>query len=204
MNWLSHIFLSENTIEFQIGNYLSDPLKGKAWENSSNDLKNGIHIHKIIDSFCDKNVYFINSKNKLRQKGLLRGVAVDIIYDYLLTKNWDKFCNIPFEDFTNSFYKNSKEVSKNYPINAQIEINKINKYKLLHAYTNLEDVALTYKSIDRRLSPRLLKRDTLISYKEATFEKIDEIEKDFLEFFPIMCEEIKKHTNTKRLNHWKI
>ncbi|MEN8718109.1 MAG: hypothetical protein ABF301_05600, partial [Sulfurovum sp.] len=81
MNWLSHVFLSEYNIEFQIGNYLSDPLKGKAWGNAPKDVINGINVHKIIDGFCDKNEHFINSKNKLREQGLLRGVAVDIIYD---------------------------------------------------------------------------------------------------------------------------
>lgn len=204
LNWLSHIFLSEYNIEFQIGNYLSDPLKGKAWPNASEDIKNGINLHKIIDGFCDRNEHFVNSKNKLKEKGLLRGVAVDIIYDYLLTKNWDLYSNIPFKTFTYDFYKQSHIQSKKYPQNAVIKLERISKYKLLNAYTNLENVVATYESIDRRLSPRLLKRDTLLSYKSTTYENINEIEKDFLEFFPIMCQEVKKHTNTQRLSHWKI
>ena len=204
MNWLSHVFLSEYNVEFQIGNYLSDPLKGKAWENAHEDIVNGINLHKMIDGFCDKNEHFINSKNKLKEKGLLRGVAVDIIYDYLLTKNWELYSKVEFKTFTNNFYKQTIAVSKNYPEYVKYELNKIIKYKLLNAYTNLENVISTYESIDRRLSERLLKRDTLYSYKSTTYENINEIEKDFLEFFPIMCQEVKKHTNTKRLSHWKI
>lgn len=204
INWLAHIFLSELTVEFQIGNYISDPLKGKAWENASVDIKNGIQIHKIIDGFCDSNIHFINSKDKLKTKGLLRGVAVDIIYDYLLTKNWDKFCNISFDDFTHSFYKSTRKILRTYPLNVQHELKKITDYELLHAYSNLDDVALAFRRIDRRLSARLLERDTLNSYITPTFENINEIEKDFLEFFPIICQEIKKYTDTKRLNHWKI
>lgn len=30
MNWLAHVLLSENHIEYQLGNLLTDPLKGKA------------------------------------------------------------------------------------------------------------------------------------------------------------------------------
>ena len=204
MNWLAHIFLSEYSVEFQIGNYISDPLKGKAWENASDNVKKGITTHKIIDGFCDDNIHFINSKNRLKTKGLLRGVAVDLIYDYLLTKNWNKFCNIDFETFTHTFYKQTRVLLKTYPLNVQNELRKIVDYELLHAYSNLEDLSLAFKRIDRRLSPRLLLRDTLTSYISPTFENIDEIEKDFLEFFPIICEEIKKHTNAQRLNHWKM
>ena len=204
INWLAHIFLSENIIEFQIGNYICDPLKGKAWENASAEIRNGIKTHKIIDGFCDSNIHFINSKDKLKTKGLLRGVAVDIIYDYLLTKNWNRFCNIEFEDFTHNFYISSRKLLKNYPLNVQHELRKITDYELLHAYSNLDDVVFAFRRIDRRLSARLLQRDTLNSYIPPTFENIDDIEKDFLEFFPIICQEIKKHTNTKRLSHWKI
>jgi acyl carrier protein phosphodiesterase len=29
MNWLAHVFLSEENVDFQIGNFLADPMKGK-------------------------------------------------------------------------------------------------------------------------------------------------------------------------------
>ena len=32
MNWLAHIFLSENKIDFQLGNFLADQLKGRLCE----------------------------------------------------------------------------------------------------------------------------------------------------------------------------
>ena len=35
MNWLAHVFLSENNIEHQLGNLLADPLKGRAWEEAT-------------------------------------------------------------------------------------------------------------------------------------------------------------------------
>jgi len=46
MNWLAHVFLSENHIEHQLGNLLTDPLKGKAWEGASTRIYAG-----------DKNAY---------------------------------------------------------------------------------------------------------------------------------------------------
>ncbi len=97
MNWLAHIFLSEQNIDFQIGNYLADPLKCKAWDNASEDLINGIKIHMIIDSFTDSHKIVNQSKTRLRDKGLLKSIIIDITYDHFLTKNWDTFSNIDFE-----------------------------------------------------------------------------------------------------------
>lgn len=96
MNWLAHIFLSEQNIDFQIGNFLADPLKGRAWENASVDLKKGIKTHLIIDTFTDSNEIVTQSKRRLRDSGLLKSIVIDITYDYFLTKNWESFCNVPF------------------------------------------------------------------------------------------------------------
>ena len=87
MNWLAHIFLSEQNIDFQIGNYLADPLKGRVWEQASPNLKNGMHVHKIIDSYTDAHREFKRSKLRLGEKGLLKPIIIDLTYDYLLTKN---------------------------------------------------------------------------------------------------------------------
>ena len=109
MNWLAHVFLSESEIDFQVGNFISDPLKGKAWENASEDIKNGMLSHKIIDSYTDTHSIFKQSKKRLKEKGLLKAVIVDFTYDYLLAKNWNKFCNIELNEFMNDFYKNAEK-----------------------------------------------------------------------------------------------
>ena len=97
LNWLAHVFLSELDIDFQIGNFLADPLKGRVWENASDEIKKGMQTHKKIDSFTDSHEIISCSKKRLRERGLLKPVIVDLTYDYLLTKNWDKFCTIPLE-----------------------------------------------------------------------------------------------------------
>lgn len=46
MNWLAHVFLSEQNIDFQIGNFLADPLKGRLWEDATIDMKKGMFTIK--------------------------------------------------------------------------------------------------------------------------------------------------------------
>ncbi len=204
MNWLAHIFLSEQNIDFQIGNFLADPLKGKAWENASEELKKGIKTHLLIDSFTDSSPLVIQSKKRLREKGLLKSIVIDITYDYFLTKNWDSYCNIPFEIYTQEFYKQAEKRADNFPLNASKPVNRIVKYQVLHKYQSVQHLKTAFERIDRRLSPKLLSRDTASSYFESVQTNIDELEKDFLYFFPKLCEEVKKNIDSNKINHWKI
>lgn len=204
MNWLAHVFLSEQNIDFQIGNYLADPLKGKAWENATEDLKKGIKTHILIDSYTDSNPLVIQSKRRLREKGLLKSIVIDITYDYFLTKNWDLYCNIPFELYTQDFYESATKRLDHLPTNAYKHVDKIIKYQVLHKYQTVKHLKTAFERIDKRLSTKLLSRDTASSYFESVQENIDELEIDFLYFFPKLCEEVKKNVDNTKINHWKI
>lgn len=204
MNWLAHIFLSEQNIDFQIGNYLADPLKGKAWDNASNDLKNGIKTHMLIDSFTDSHEIVSQSKRRLREKGLLKAIVIDITYDYFLTKNWNEFCNIEFDDFIQEFYKNAKKRLPYLPPKAYKSVDKITKYQVLHKYQTINHLKTAFERLDRRLSVKLLSRDNASSYYEAVCHNIDVLEEDFLYFFPKLCDVVKKQLDENKISHWKI
>mgnify|MGYP003387006296 CR=1 FL=1 len=204
MNWLAHAFLSEEHIDFKIGNILADPLKAKTWENASKQVKNGMKTHILIDSFTDKHEIVKASKKRLREKGLLKPVIIDLTYDYLLTKNWHLYSNISLKEFTDNFY-NKAEKSLEYLPNRPNEIvmNLINK-DLLNKYHTLEQLNTSFKRMDLRLSKRLLKRETASGYFYDVHVNLKDIEKDFLEFFPLLCKHIKKDLDSNKLNHWKI
>jgi hypothetical protein len=58
--------------------------------------------------------------------------------------------------------------------------------------------------IDRRLSPKLLSRDTTVSYYKAVSKNINELEEDFIEFFPQLCDMVRENVNKDKITHWKI
>ena len=204
MNWLAHIFLSEQNIDFQIGNYLNDPLKGRSWDGASKELKNGMKIHMKIDTFTDYHPTVSISKSRLREKGLLKSIIIDITYDYFLTKNWDKFCNIPFEEFINTFYSQATEELEFLPIKAKEPVERLIKFNILNKYQNLAHLEKAFNRFDKRLSAKLLSRDTASSYFQAVSDNIDSLESDFLIFFPELCKEVKNNVNPDNLKHWNI
>ncbi|WP_321315142.1 acyl carrier protein phosphodiesterase [Halarcobacter sp.] len=201
MNWIAHIFLSELNTDFQIGNYLADPLKGKVWENANENIKKGMYVHKIIDSYTDSHLFFKNSKNKLGSKGLLKAVVIDLTYDYLLTKNWDKFSNIPINKFLDEFHMNAMKKLDSLPLTAQTPLERLIRHDILNQYKTLSDLEKAFLRVDYKLSQRLLKRDTTHRYFDIVNSNIDSIEEDFLIFFPQLCKEVKKHISDDKSNH---
>lgn len=203
MNWLAHLFLSESCIDFQLANILADPLKARLWSNASEKMHKGIKIHKLIDSFTDKHKIVKISKSRLGQSGLLKSVVVDITYDYFLSKNWNKYCSIPINIFLEDFYQEANEKSHSLPLKAKNFINNIIEKDILNKYHNIKDLESSFKNVDKRLSQRLFKRETLSSYINILNENIDELENDFLLFFPDLCLEVKKNININNIKHWK-
>lgn len=204
MNWLAHAFLSEEHIDFKIGNILADPLKAKIWENASYHVENGMKTHIKIDSFTDSHKIVKTSKKRLREKGLLKPVIIDLTYDYLLTKNWDLYSNLSIEEFTNNFYKKANQRLNFLPSRPNEIITNLINRDLLNDYHTLEQLNKSFKRMDLRLSQRLRKRETASEYFQTVCTNIDDIEKDFLEFFPLLCQHIKKDLDKSKLSHWKI
>src|SRR5262249_49426386 len=53
MNWLAHVFLSESTLEFRLGNLLADIVRGAEREAMSVEFQRGARRHQAIDAFTD-------------------------------------------------------------------------------------------------------------------------------------------------------
>jgi len=203
MNWLAHLFLSEQSVDFQMGNILADPLKGKLWEGSSLQLKKGMAVHKIIDAYTDSHKIVSKSKASLRKKGLLKAVIIDLVYDYFLTKNWDDFCNIPLKEFTHNFYLQTQTRTQSLSPKAQTFINNMVQRDTLNKYHDLKQVKTSFERLDMRLSPRLRERETASGYFEVVEKNIIELEKDFMSFFPDLCSCVKSNLDQGTFSHWK-
>ncbi len=204
MNWLAHLFLSEQNVDFQMGNILADPLKGKLWDTASIELGKGMAVHKIIDAYTDSHNIVSKSKASLRKKGLLKAVVIDLTHDYFLTKNWDTFCNIPVKEFTHNFYAQARERAVHLSPKAQDFINNLVQRDTLNKYHDLKQLKTSFERLDMRLSPRLRERETASGYFEVVEKNILDLEKDFMEFFPDLCSCAKAHFSQGTFTHWRL
>lgn len=92
MNFLAHLYLSGDDDKLITGNFIGDYVKGNNFLKYPGKIREGIILHRRIDSFTDNHVLFRAVKKLYRQEfGLYSGVVTDLIFDHILAANWEKY-----------------------------------------------------------------------------------------------------------------
>ncbi len=194
MNWLAHVFLSEPTVEFRLGNLLADLVRGDDRVGLPPDFQRGAARHKAIDAFTDSHPVVRRSRARIEARyRRFSGVLIDIFYDYCLAQQWATFAAEPLTTFTSRFYA---EVAASPPLPlpeaARATLERIVRHDLLGQYARIEGVENSLRRVSTYLSRRwgrdfqleLSVRD--LSLHEAAFAA------DFGLFFP----ELQRHVTT--------
>lgn len=186
MNYLAHIYLSGENDLLKIGNFMADSVRGKQYLNYPEPIKNGIILHRSIDSFTDFHPIYRKSKHRLHAKyGHYSGVIMDIFYDYFLANNWTQFHPVPLEVYANDFYDLLR--------NNESIITEKTRSMLPHMIENNWLVSYATKE---GLEKILYMMDYRTKHRVAMYEAITELnvyysefESEFFDFF----EELQNH-----------
>lgn len=202
MNYLAHTVLSKANIEYQLGNLLADPLKGRRWQGASDEHYAGMRMHAAIDIFTDANATISLSKSRLRKKGYLKGVVIDMTYDYFLSKHWNTFVKQDLDSFVHDFNQNASLAADELPAKAASFILLITSNNVLASYVDFAGLEQAFRRIDKRLSPRILAKETTTSYIPNVLEHYDAIEQDFLRFFPLLVSMFIQKSEAQATEHF--
>lgn len=105
MNFLGHIYLSGDNELLMVGNFIADYVKGKKYLEYPDGIRDGILLHRAIDTFTDRNDHFIRIKNHLKSVyGLYSGVVADLFIDHFLAANWNSFHPTGLEPYSKRVY----------------------------------------------------------------------------------------------------
>ncbi len=120
MNFLAHLYLSGNDSEIQFGNFIGDWVKGKQFEKYPDKIKQGILLHRNIDTFIDTHQISLCSIKRMRPiYGKYAGIVIDILYDHYLASNWENYSEISLKKYSSEFKKNYLKHKKYLPEKAQ-------------------------------------------------------------------------------------
>jgi acyl carrier protein phosphodiesterase len=110
MNFLAHIYLSEDNDLIKIGNLMADGIRGKHFENYPLEIQKGIILHRFIDTYTDAHLVFRQSTKRLHEKyHHYAGVIVDVFYDHFLAKNWNHYSDEKLELYVARFYQSLQD-----------------------------------------------------------------------------------------------
>ncbi|MBN2534199.1 MAG: acyl carrier protein phosphodiesterase [Spirochaetales bacterium] len=181
MNWLAHIYLSDEDNESKIGGLLGDFLCNDWTSKYSEAIKQGIRRHLDVDKFTDTHPVFKNSCSRISvENSYLAPVLIDIFYDHFLAKNWDDYSNVSLEDFVSSFYKVLLEHKEILPDKLQNIIFFMIKENWLCSYKNIEGI----KNVLYRLSRRINRQNRIVESIIELQKNYSDLESDFQRFFP--------------------
>lgn len=180
MNYLAHIYLSGNQYNIKIGNFMADSIKGLQYEKYPPEIKKGILLHRLIDSFTDSHPIYRQSKHRLHKKyGHYSGVIMDIFYDHFLAKNWSHYCPTPLEQYAKEFYL---LLNEHYSILTE-RVQKMMPYMIgrnwLVSYASLEGISVILFQMDYRTKHRVKMDEAIHELKQF----YDEFESEFITFF---------------------
>jgi acyl carrier protein phosphodiesterase len=101
MNYLAHIYLSGDSDEVKLGNFIGDYVKGNKYLGYPEMVSFGIRMHRSIDSFTDQHAD-VRECNKLLKPGFGRysGIVSDIFFDHFLATNFPEYSAFSLRQFS--------------------------------------------------------------------------------------------------------
>jgi len=101
MNYLAHIYLSGESDEIKVGNFIGDFVKGNKYLEYPEKVAAGIRLHRSIDSFTDQHVVVREFIQLLKPGyGRYAGIVADVFMDHFLASNWHHYSAYTLRQFS--------------------------------------------------------------------------------------------------------
>lgn len=151
MNFLAHLYLSENKTESIVGNFIADHVKGNNIDLYNDEIKSGIKFHRTVDSFTDHNTTTHEAIIHLRPYyRKYAGVVLDMYYDHFLASGWDQWSLEPLTDFSKRMFEALYSSKHLMPLRSQRVLDYLAENDLLIKYRDLEGLNLALTGISKR------------------------------------------------------
>lgn len=189
MNHLAHFFLSCENDDLLIGNFIADYIRNKEVINYSDEVQAGILLHRKIDSFTDTHSVVRQGTRRLRKyHGKYAPVILDILYDYILVRNWSLYSGQPLEDFTSYVYGILWNRMEKLPAKLQTRLPNMINDNWLIKYGTEAGLLFVFEKMDERTKfPSDFK--SAIQHFKMDYHLYEE---EFKQFFPKIIQYVEQ------------
>lgn len=190
MNFLAHIYLSDDNDFVKIGNFMADGIRGNSHHEFPDDIRKGVILHRAIDTFTDAHPIFRQSKHRLHESyGHYSGVIIDVFYDHFLAKNWTHYSEVPLVDYVADFYQILQNNHDLLTPRTQGLLPYMIAQNWLVSYASVEGIAKILSQMDHRSKNK--------SKMQLAVNELREFYTDFEQEFTLFFEELRTFANQK-------
>lgn len=152
MNYLVHLFLSDDTPPCLLGNLMGDFVKGRLDDTFPAAIRGGIELHRQVDAFAHDNLRYRCSKSRLDDRyGYFRSVLIDIFYDHFLARNWHLYHPLPLEAFAVRIYRLLEDHFELLPPGLQQVAPRMIEHNWLVSYRQVETIGRVLERLSARV-----------------------------------------------------
>ena len=180
INYLGHFYLAYPDDDLLVGNLLGDCVKGCGWEYYPERIAAGIKMHRAIDTFTDEHEISANCRAMIRNvAGKFSGVALDILYDHVLAKNWSSFSTKPLNEFAQDIYRRIDARYEELTMENRILMGHMKQHNWLVGYASVEGTQRSLTGMSKRISYTNNLDKVMTRYTEVQ-EEFDVLALEFL------------------------
>ena len=194
MNFLGHSLISleideKENKETLYGNFTGDFYKGLVERiELSENLKEGIVLHRIIDKTSDKKENLLNEL--LAEKfGIFKGIVSDMFIDHFLSKNFNNLFNKNIDDIEREILDKVKEYKNIFPKDFERTFNWLNDRNVMANYKDIDFLERAFQGLAKNI-----RRGEILNLAVSELKKNYNLfeEKSIKEFFYVKNEIIKE------------
>lgn len=154
MNYLGHIYFSNNDFELAKANLYGDYIKGSDLSNYSELIQKGIRLHREIDNYIDHHPIITEKLLPILRPELpkVAPIAVDLIFDHLLAKNWSDFHTKKLTDYLEEFYASIRSNQQEFSLTFLQQLGRMENFRWINVYSEFEGLIKLSHGVSRKLN----------------------------------------------------
>jgi acyl carrier protein phosphodiesterase len=187
MNHFAHLVLAQPTLESTVGNLLGDFARGVDQAALPLAVRAGLENHRAVDRFTDNHPRVREMKRRFsRRRRRFAGIALDIYFDHLLIRHWERFEQRDLDGLIETFYRRMLNGRQLMPgENMRRVTGRMVEYDWFGSYRDIDAVA---ESLDR-VAGRIRFSNEFDNAIEELQRHHESIRDGFFEFYP----ELRRH-----------
>lgn len=181
MNFLAHLYLSCDNEDLLIGNMIADFIRNKEVATYPDSIQKGIQLHREIDRYTDNHPIVRQGTHRLQvTHRKYSPVVIDVLYDYFLVKNWDRYSGQSLPSFTKYVYEILERRMDDMPLKLQQRLPGMIEADWLTSYGTISGLSFVFEKMEQRAKFRA-------RFSEAPKSLLMDYEaynEEFNQFFP--------------------